>query len=78
MDLEKLTNDELRALQTKVGNIICERRSKRQKELWGNVIAAIKKYEQEFGTIQLDEQDYNYIFNVLDNDTPGTILIEQV
>lgn len=45
MDLEKLTNDELRALQQSAADIISKRAELRRKELWGNVVAAIQKYQ---------------------------------
>lgn len=47
MDLEKLTNDELRAFQRSAADIISKRQERRKKELWGNVVAAIHKYQDE-------------------------------
>lgn len=73
MDLEKLTNDELRALQARAGEVISSRQETRKKELWGNMVAAIKKYESEIGQIVFDGADYDYTW--YDMDEPGRVML---
>ena len=49
--LEKLTPEEQEAVRAHAQQCIARRFEQRKKELWGNVIAAMQKYEAEIETI---------------------------
>ena len=58
MDLEKLSNEELEKIYVKIQKEIEKRKDQRKKELWGNVVSAIKKYHNEIGDIEI-HNNYN-------------------
>lgn len=74
MDMEKLSNEELEKLCANAKKIIAERQNQRKKELWENVVVAIKKYQNEIdyisvqgygeaGAINLDKlDDIGYLY----------------
>lgn len=74
--LEELSNEELEKLYEDTKKEMENRKSKREKELWENVVSAIKKYEKEVDCISvcgcgkeemnlytLDEPGYFYLYH---------------
>lgn len=70
--------DELDMISKRISTARDNRANQRKKELWGNVVAAIRKYEQEIEPIQIllpDRDDEARIVNVTH---PGGIVTEYV
>lgn len=76
--MDRMSYADLQVIGDAVGKIQNKRNQQRSKELWGNAIAAIQKYEKEFGDIELYDEDTERSFNVLPNisaDKPGILQI---
>lgn len=65
---------ELQEVTKAIDKITNDRIIKRRKELWGNVVAAIRKYETEIEDIEIDGISENGVPRV-DTDNPGIIYI---
>lgn len=57
MDIKNLSTEELQKISSDISAELLARRDKRQKELWGNVKAAMLKYIEEFGNIETVRDD---------------------
>ncbi len=75
IDLSKLTTEELRELADSIIPTEINNRAKfRQKELWGNVITAMRKYEEECGDIIISDTNGRiYGIEFKDTTTPGEL-----
>lgn len=76
--MEQLSLDDLHAIVKFAGMIENNRIVQRKKELWGNIIAAIKKYEGEVDIIGLVNEDSEWTFGILplqSEEKPGTLYI---
>lgn len=51
--LPYLTTSDLQILKDAINDLETGRREQRRKELWGNVVAAINKYQSEIGPINV-------------------------
>jgi len=72
-----LSNDELRQVMNMIDELKTGRENQRRKELWGNVIAAISKYEDEMGQISVycRECGSESCISSMDKNAPGYIEI---
>lgn len=73
--LETLETAELENAIKQAYKIIERRKENRQKELWGNVAAALRKYESEFGEITTDDGDRDGVVCTDRLDEPGFLAI---
>lgn len=73
--LETLETAELEKAIKQAYQIIERRKENRKKELWGNVVAAVRKYESEFGEITTDDGDRDGLICTDHLDTPGFFAI---
>lgn len=75
--LATMTTDELRDVIQWASEYIDKQQNQRKKELWGNVVAAIRKYEKEIDpiTIFCRECGNDCSLDELDSDNPGYISI---
>lgn len=82
-DLQDQTIEELKALIQEAQQEINNRHESRRKELWGNIVSAIKKYEEEIGDIQViipkldyDDDPFFCLDSVHDLVVPGEFIFE--
>lgn len=75
--LKHLTPSEQRQVQRFIEEIKVARRTQRKKELWGNVVAAIQKYENEIEYIDISILDFDGSFTIVDFDENGGIVLDQ-
>lgn len=73
--LETMENTELEEAIRLAYQIIERRKETRKKELWGNVAAALRKYESEFGDITTDDGDRDGVICTDRLDEPGFLCI---
>lgn len=68
-----MSKDELQSAKALIVQETEQRSEQRRKELWGNLVAAIEKYQREIGPISIyDEDEYKYS---IDGMEPGVIYI---
>lgn len=75
--MEKMDADQLRSIMQYANSINDRRNQQRKKELWGNVKAAIAKYESEIGQISFYCRccGEDCTIDKIENDNPGAISI---
>lgn len=77
--LSTLSKEDLINLASMIREVECDRTAQRKRELWGNVIHAIEKYEKEIGGIELADSCDNrtYLIEIPENGktTPGILSI---
>lgn len=78
--LENASAEELQEIVKTVNTVMDKRADNRRKELWGNVVAAIRKYEQEVGEIDIEDEDTGRTFNLSEINAVdcGTLAIFEV
>lgn len=74
--LNTLSADEQKTVQKFLAEQEADRRNRRKKELWGNVVAAIRKYEREVETITIELPSEDCDASPCDMDTPGIIVVQ--
>ncbi len=74
--LEDFSNDELQKVISMAEDIARARKNLRQKELWGNVMAALRKYEKECGEILVSDGNDDGTLLVDELDTPGVLPVD--
>lgn len=75
VNLKNMTVQELQVLKSQINDEIMVKKELRQKELWGNVVAAMKKYLSEFDEIDIISYEgfITPILKEFDFDSPGRI-----
>lgn len=75
--LHGMTNGQLKEVVKAVEEITEKRQENRRKELWGNVVAAIAKYESEIGQINFycGCCGEDCTIDEIKSDDPGNIII---
>lgn len=74
--LENLTQDDLAKVQKFLNDQARIRRIQREKTLWGNITAAIHKYQSEIGTINITLPDDDSDASICDLSSPGNIVVQ--
>lgn len=69
--LHTLSNESIQAITKEATKVIDTRKQNRAKELWGNVVAAINKYEDEIGLIKITFPDGCNMGYINDSEVPG-------
>lgn len=77
-NFEKYSSEELMDIIKKAHEIIEERNNKRVKELWGNVIAALRKFEAETGEKMANDEGQELVVSDLDIEKPGYLPVYYV
>lgn len=73
--MEQMSDNELQAVVQYAETVRTQRSAKRQKELWGNVVSAIRKYQDEVDDIIFQAAGYEYL--VSNMETPGEIMLAE-
>lgn len=68
---------ELQEVAKAIDKINANRVNQRRKELWGNVVAALRKYTEEVGDIKAEGSFGEGIICVDDLDNPGIVYIAE-
>lgn len=71
-----MSTEQLQEIIKRANTLTDERLNQRRKELWGNVVAAIRRYEQEIAEIELrGEIDCTIALDPDAVDTPGVLYV---
>ncbi len=74
--LHTLSNESLQAITKEADKVVNIRKQNRAKELWGNIVAAINKYEEVIGPIKITFPDGCNMGNINDLEVPGVVYTE--